>query len=60
MEHFKIEVSGSGTTNQLAIRLLEIGRALQVHEYNEGNTVELLQKLNEEDDGILTIKIEED
>lgn len=30
MKNYEIRISGSGTQNQLAIRLLEIGRMLQL------------------------------
>ena len=43
MKNFEITITGSGTQNQLAIRLLEIGRMLQIAEDPkefEGKTLE--------------------
>lgn len=53
MKQYKIKIEGSGTENQLAIRLLEIGRRLQLEE-----TEDLVDKTIE--DSILVIEIEED
>lgn len=54
MKQFEIKITGSGTQNQLAIRLLEIGRMLQLAEDEEefeGKTFE---------DDILITEIKED
>ena len=54
MKTFKITISGSGTANQLAISLLQIGRMIQVADIYE-NDIE-----GEYEDSILITEIKED
>jgi hypothetical protein len=56
-KNLNINISGSGSVDQLAVRLIEIGRALQIS--NVYNTeVELPKDINT--DGILTVEIKEE
>ena len=55
-KNLNISISGSGTVDQLAVRLIEIGRELQVS--NVFKTDIDLEKLK--DDGMLNIEIQED
>jgi hypothetical protein len=56
-KNLNISISGSGTKDQLAVRLIEIGRALQVSNvYN--SEIELSEDLKT--DGVLNIEIQED
>lgn len=53
-KNLSINISGSGSKDQLAVRLIEIGRALQVS--NVYNTeIEL-----GDSDGVLNVEIQED
>jgi hypothetical protein len=56
-KNLSINISGSGSVDQLAVRLIEIGRALQVSNvYN--SEIELSEDLKT--DGVLNIEIQED
>ena len=56
-KNLSINISGNGTVDQLAVRLIEIGRALQVS--NVYNTeIELSEDLKT--DGVLNIEITEE
>jgi hypothetical protein len=56
-KNLNINISGSGSKDQLAVRLIEIGRALQVSNvYN--SEIELSEDLKT--DGVLNIEIQED
>jgi hypothetical protein len=56
-KNLNINISGSGSVDQLAVRLIEIGRALQVSNvYN--SEIELSEDLKT--DGVLSIEIQED
>lgn len=57
MTQYKVKIKGSGTKDQLAIRLLEAGRMLQVAAVYD-QEMELERKKKE--DGILSIKIKRD
>ena len=55
-KNLNINISGSGSVDQLAVRLIEIGRALQVSNvYN--SEIELSEDLKT--DGVLSIEIQE-
>ncbi len=55
-KNLSINISGNGTVDQLAVRLIEIGRALQIS--NVYNTeIELPKDIQE--DGVLNIEIQE-
>jgi hypothetical protein len=56
-KNLNINISGSGTVDQLAVRLIEIGRALQIaNVYN--SEIELSKDIKE--DGVLNIEITEE
>jgi len=56
-KNLSISISGNGSKDQLAVRLIEIGRALQVSNvYN--SEIELSEDLKT--DGVLNIEIQED
>lgn len=56
-KNLNISISGSGSVDQLAVRLIEIGRALQIS--NIYNTeIELSKDIQE--DGVLNIEIKEE
>lgn len=56
-KNLNISISGSGSKDQLAVRLIEIGRALQVSNvYN--SEIELPKDINS--DGVLNVEIQED
>ncbi len=56
-KNLNINISGSGSVDQLAVRLIEIGRALQIS--NVYNTeIELSKDIQE--DGVLNIEIKEE
>ena len=55
-KNLSINISGNGTVDQLAVRLIEIGRALQIS--NVYNTEVELPKYIQED-GVLNIEIQE-
>lgn len=57
MKNFEIKISGSGTPNQLAIRLLELGRKLQIQDAFEEFDDNFLNEINESNDGCLEIEI---
>lgn len=56
MENFNIKISGCGTVNQLAVRLIEIGRKLQIANVYGG--VDELE--GTEEDGCLVTEIIKD
>lgn len=56
-KNLNINISGSGSKDQLAVRLIEIGRALQVSSVY-GTEIELPKDIQE--DGVLNIEIQED
>lgn len=56
-KNLSINISGSGSKDQLAVRLIEIGRALQVSNVY-GSEIELSKDIQE--DGVLNIEIQED
>ena len=56
-KNLSISISGSGSKDQLAVRLIEIGRALQVSNVYSSE-IELSEDLKT--DGILNIEIQED
>jgi hypothetical protein len=53
MTQIKIEISGSGTLDQVATRLIEIGRGLQIISVHGGEV-----PTGETEDSILVTKIE--
>lgn len=56
-KNLSINISGSGSKDQLAVRLIEIGRALQVaNVYN--SEIQLSEDIKT--DGVLNIEIQED
>ncbi len=56
-KNLSINISGSGTVDQLAVRLIEIGRALQISNvYN--CEIDLPKDINE--DGVLNVEITEE
>ena len=56
-KNLSINISGNGTVDQLAVRLIEIGRALQISStYN--TEIELSEDIKT--DGVLNIEIQED
>ena len=56
-KNLNINISGNGSLDQLAVRLIEIGRALQIaNVYN--SEIELSEDLKT--DGVLNIEITED
>lgn len=60
MPSFKIQIELSGTPNQLAITLLEIGRKLQVQDVYGKFDEEFLTEMNNMQDDCLIINIEQD
>jgi hypothetical protein len=56
-KNLNISISGNGSIDQLAVRLIEIGRALQVaNVYN--SEIQLSEDIKT--DGVLNIEIQED
>ena len=53
MKNFKITITGSGTKHQIEIRLLEVGRMLQLVEDNELSEMAIK-------DGVMITKITEE
>ena len=56
-KNLNINISGNGSKDQLAVRLIEIGRALQVSSVY-GSEIELSEDLKA--DGVLNIEINEE
>jgi hypothetical protein len=58
MKQYEIKITGSGTANQLAIRLLELGRHLQIADVYDTFEQDVVNE-NLGDD-VLTIEIKEE
>tara|TARA_R110000796_G_scaffold58413_7_gene134980 strand:+ start:741 stop:911 length:171 start_codon:yes stop_codon:yes gene_type:complete len=56
MSQYQIKISGSGTLNQLAVRMIDIGRKLQIEDFY--GVTEDLEGTKE--DGCLIIEIQKE